>query len=174
MLGVTIHEFICRHHAIGVHARAQGLRNDGDQVVGKLHANLFLLIGWEGVDDAVDRAGGTAGVQRAEDQVPGFGGGDGGADRRQVAHFADQDHVRILSQRAAKGFGVARQGEPEQPRIMLVSVPFALKAGDAETLGGKPPSAYALAPALGSSLPAIETPNKPDERRCGRRERARA
>ncbi|HUH62377.1 MAG TPA: hypothetical protein VLZ50_05235 [Terracidiphilus sp.] len=45
----------------------------------------------------------------------------------------------------AQWLGVARQGEAEQPRIMLVSVPFALKAGDAETLGGKPPSAYAPA-----------------------------
>ena len=31
------------------------------------------------------------------------------------------------------------------PRIMLLSVPYALKAADAETFGGKPPSAYAPA-----------------------------
>jgi hypothetical protein len=34
-------------------------------------------------------------------------------------------------------------GEVEQPRVLLVSVPYALKAGDAQTLGGLPPSAYA-------------------------------
>src|SRR5205814_209313 len=32
----------------------------------------------------------------------------------------------------------------QQPRVLLVSVPYALKAGDAETLGGKPASAYML------------------------------
>jgi hypothetical protein len=32
----------------------------------------------------------------------------------------------------------------QEPRVLLVSVPYALKAGDAETLGGKPASAYML------------------------------
>jgi hypothetical protein len=32
-----------------------------------------------------------------------------------------------------------------QPRVLLVAVPYALKAADADTLGGKPASAYALA-----------------------------
>jgi hypothetical protein len=39
----------------------------------------------------------------------------------------------------------------QQPRVLLVSVPYALKAGDAETLGGKPASAYMLADSKGSS-----------------------
>jgi|GEM_PF-5500515 len=38
-------------------------------------------------------------------------------------------------------------GEVEQPRVLLVSVPYALKAADAESLGGRPASAYALVPA---------------------------
>ena len=38
-----------------------------------------------------------------------------------------------------------RPGESEQPRIQLTSVPYALKAGDADTLGGRPASAYQLA-----------------------------
>ena len=33
-------------------------------------------------------------------------------------------------------------GEEEQPRVLLVSVPYALKAADAETLGGLPSSAF--------------------------------
>jgi hypothetical protein len=37
---------------------------------------------------------------------------------------------------------------PEQPRVLLVSVPYALKAADAETLGGLPASAFLLAPAI--------------------------
>jgi hypothetical protein len=36
-------------------------------------------------------------------------------------------------------------GAVELPRILLVAVPYALKAADADTLGGKPASAYALA-----------------------------
>ncbi len=33
-------------------------------------------------------------------------------------------------------------GPPEQPRVLLVAVPYALKAVDADTLGGKPASAF--------------------------------
>jgi len=45
--------------------------------------------------------------------------------------------------------------EVEQPRVLLVSVPYALKASDADTVGGKPASAFALAPtASGSSAVA--------------------
>jgi len=33
-------------------------------------------------------------------------------------------------------------GATEQPRVLLVAVPYALKAADADTLGGKPASAY--------------------------------
>jgi hypothetical protein len=36
-------------------------------------------------------------------------------------------------------------GAEEQPRVLLVSVPYALKAGDANTLGGLPASAFAKA-----------------------------
>ena len=38
-----------------------------------------------------------------------------------------------------------RSSEQEQPRVRFVSVPYALKAYDADTLGGKPASAYLLA-----------------------------
>jgi hypothetical protein len=38
-----------------------------------------------------------------------------------------------------------RAGESEQPRALLVSVPYALKAADADTLGGNPLSAFVLA-----------------------------
>src|SRR5271163_284870 len=45
----------------------------------------------------------------------------------------------------ARWLGVQVQGEAEQPRTVLMSVPYALKAGDAETIGGLPPSAFLLA-----------------------------
>jgi hypothetical protein len=44
----------------------------------------------------------------------------------------------------ARWLGVQVQGLAEQPRILLLSVPYALKAKDAETLGGKPASSYLL------------------------------
>jgi len=45
----------------------------------------------------------------------------------------------------AHWLGVQVEGETEQPRVLLVSAPYALKAGDAETIGGLPPSAFVLA-----------------------------
>ncbi len=41
--------------------------------------------------------------------------------------------------------GVQVDGQAEAPRVMLLSVPYALKAGDATTVGGKPLSAFVLA-----------------------------
>ena len=41
--------------------------------------------------------------------------------------------------------GVTAGNLPERPRAVLVSVPYALKSSDADTLGGKPASAYMLA-----------------------------
>lgn len=49
-------------------------------------------------------------------------------------------------------------GEEEQPRVLLVSVPYALAAGDAKTLGGLPASAFARANAATVSLPNAEVP----------------
>ena len=62
----------------------------------------------------------------------------------------------------ARWLEVQVAGEATQPRVLLVSVPYALKAADATTLGGLPASAFALArpasePAAAVS-PAI-TPN---------------
>jgi hypothetical protein len=52
--------------------------------------------------------------------------------------------------------------EFEQPRIFLASVPFALKAADAETLGGLPASAFARAGQVsdpsGSNPPSVAPP----------------
>jgi hypothetical protein len=45
----------------------------------------------------------------------------------------------------ARWVGVQVSGQEEQPRVLLVSAPYALKAGDAETIGGLPPSAFVLA-----------------------------
>jgi hypothetical protein len=54
----------------------------------------------------------------------------------------------------ARWLGVQVQGEAEQPRTVLMSVPYALKAADAETIGGLPPSAFLKAAAPGSAATA--------------------
>jgi hypothetical protein len=51
----------------------------------------------------------------------------------------------------ARWLGVQPERQPEQPRVLLVSVPYALKAADAETVGGKPPSAFVLAAPAGDT-----------------------
>lgn len=56
----------------------------------------------------------------------------------------------------ARWLGVQAQGQPEQPRVMLLSVPYAMEAADAQTLGGMPASAFMLAPTPASS--SSETP----------------
>ena len=45
----------------------------------------------------------------------------------------------------AKWLGVQVEDQAEQARVLLLSVPYALKAADAETIGGLPPSAFVLA-----------------------------
>jgi hypothetical protein len=52
---------------------------------------------------------------------------------------------------------VERPGEADQPRVRLASVPYALRASDADTLGGKPASAYLLAPPSDSPLTTVPT-----------------
>ena len=51
----------------------------------------------------------------------------------------------------ARWLEVQIAGAKAQPRALLVSVPYALKAGDASTLGGLPASAYALAAGSGAA-----------------------
>ena len=52
----------------------------------------------------------------------------------------------VFTTNEARWLGVqaSQPGVPEQARVLLVSVPYALKAADAETLGGLPATAYAL------------------------------
>ncbi len=49
-----------------------------------------------------------------------------------------------FSANEARWLGVQPEGQAEQ-RVLLVSVPYALKAADAETLGGRPASSFVLA-----------------------------
>jgi hypothetical protein len=51
----------------------------------------------------------------------------------------------LFSQQEQRWLGVQVQGQAEQARVLLVSVPYAFKAHEAETLGGLPASAFVQA-----------------------------
>ena len=57
----------------------------------------------------------------------------------------------------ARWLGVAVEGQPEQARVLLVAVPYALKAADAETVGGLPPSAFVMSAAPNNAASTNET-----------------
>jgi hypothetical protein len=60
----------------------------------------------------------------------------------------------VFASGEARWLGVQAQGQTEQPRTLLMSVPYALKALDAETVGGLPPSAFLKAAAPGGASSA--------------------
>ena len=66
---------------------------------------------------------------------------------------ADGLPADLFTSGEARWLGVQPEGQAEQPRVLLLSVPYALKAGDAATLGGLPPSAFLLAVPLTSATP---------------------
>src|SRR6202451_4201521 len=60
----------------------------------------------------------------------------------------------VFASGEARWLGVQAQGQAEQPRTLLMGVPYALKALDAETVGGLPPSAFVKAAVPGSATAA--------------------
>jgi hypothetical protein len=58
------------------------------------------------------------------------------------ANSANGVPAELFASGEARWLEVQVERQAEQPRILLVSVPYALKAKDAETLGGKPASAF--------------------------------
>jgi hypothetical protein len=65
--------------------------------------------------------------------------------------------AELFSDQQQRWLGVEIQGQPEQARVLLVSVPYALRAHDAETLGGLPASAFAQISAPRSGIVTIES-----------------
>ena len=61
--------------------------------------------------------------------------------------------MEVFSNGQGRWLGVSYNGGPEQPRVALLSVPYALKAGDAQTIGGLPPSAFVLATSVVGNTP---------------------
>ncbi len=64
---------------------------------------------------------------------------------------ADGLPAELFTSEQARWVGVQVSGQAEQPRVLLVSAPYALKAGDAETVGGLPASAFVLANSAAAS-----------------------
>ncbi len=68
----------------------------------------------------------------------------------------------LFSTGEARWLAVQTEGQAEQPRVLLLSVPYALKAADAETIGGLPPSAFMLAaPTSTTSVSAGDSTQSP-------------
>ena len=65
---------------------------------------MVLQVAGERVDDPVDGALSTVGVQGAEDHVTGFRSTDCRFDGFQVTKLTDQDHVGVLPQRSTNRF----------------------------------------------------------------------
>src|SRR5271165_1223832 len=51
----------------------------------------------------------------------------------------------LFSEQEQRWLGVQVQGQPKQSRVLMVSVPYAFQAHEAETLGGLPASAFVQA-----------------------------
>jgi hypothetical protein len=67
--------------------------------------------------------------------------------------------LELFSSGEAQWLGVQIQGQPERARVLLVSVPYALKAHEAETLSGRSITDFMLVNKTASSSPnATNTP----------------
>jgi trimeric autotransporter adhesin len=53
--------------------------------------------------------------------------------------------IDVFASGDARWLGIAISGQTEGPRVLLMAVPYALKAADAATVGGLPPSAFVRA-----------------------------
>ncbi|MGA2370633.1 MAG: tail fiber domain-containing protein [Candidatus Korobacteraceae bacterium] len=63
----------------------------------------------------------------------------------------------LFSQQEQRWLGVQVEGQAEQPRVLMVSVPYAFKAHEAETLGGKSVSDFVLANSSNSATNGSST-----------------
>jgi hypothetical protein len=134
--------------------------------------NARPLAGVQGVTFLLYRTqqGGTPLWMETQNVTPGKGGQYTVVLGAASAHGLPAD---LFASGEGRWLAVQIAGQPEQPRVMLVAVPYALKAADAQTIGGLPPSAFlraappnvgapadspAGAPALASALPSSPLP----------------
>ena len=95
----------CRAAPRALAPRYEPQGGDAGEHRGELNANLRVRFGRKGVDDAVDRLRSVVGVQRREDQVTRFGGGECRFHRRLVAHLADKNDVRVGAHETTQRLG---------------------------------------------------------------------
>jgi hypothetical protein len=62
--------------------------------------------------------------------------------------------MELFNTGEARWLGAQAEHQPEQPRVLLVSVPYALQAGNAQMLGGLPASAFVLGASAPNSSPS--------------------
>ena len=70
--------------------------------------------------------------------------------------------VELFTSGESRWLALVVNGGEEQPRVLLITVPYAMKAADAQTLGGLPASAFVLAApgaAVGSTASAGTLPH---------------
>jgi hypothetical protein len=63
--------------------------------------------------------------------------------------------LELFTSGEARWLGIQVQGRPEQPRILLVSVPYALRAEEAQRLAGREVSEFLLAEQLESNVQQV-------------------
>jgi hypothetical protein len=67
----------------------------------------------------------------------------------------------VFASGEARWLSVQAEGLEEQPRVMLLAVPYALEARDAQTVGGLPPSAFMLATPPAASNSSVTAASNP-------------
>ena len=96
------HDFAGRDAAFVIRAAHQALGDDRLQRGGKLQANLFLLRRREDGDNTLNRFRGVQGVQSGKHEVAGFRSQQRRRNGFEVAHFADQNDVGVLTEGSAQ------------------------------------------------------------------------
>ncbi len=60
--------------------------------------------------------------------------------------------VALFREREERWLGVKAEGQPEQPRVLMVSVPYALRAAEADTLAGHDAAEFVTTETLRSAV----------------------
>ena len=77
----------------------QDLRDNAFKYKRELCPHLALLMTRKHINHAIDRLSRAVGMQRREYKVTGFRNCQGRLNRFQVAHFANQNHIGVFTQR---------------------------------------------------------------------------
>lgn len=93
------------------------LGTDAHKNRGELDTHLLLLVGREDVDDSVDGLRRILSMERGKNEVSCFRCRDGGRDRFEVAHFADENDVGILAEHPLERLGEALRVDADLPLV---------------------------------------------------------